>query len=212
MDPCFGRRSCCRATRRWTCIESAGTECWCAERVPSRCIWGHPRRPHAGGRDGIGSSGGLVLSCSCASRISPAATAVPGAAVHRRGAVFARLRERRSSRVSQLSEHHGLKRRTELRGNCEGCMSQHQSSPFSAAIPLFSSRVSMHPKRDAAAQLRSGTKRPVPRALGRGHSAAHSVPDDELAAHVHAAWAREPSRLELQAKRMIVAAAGRHIG
>jgi hypothetical protein len=38
------------------------------------------------------------------------------------------------------------------------------------------------------------------------------VPDDELAAHVHAAWLREPSRVELQVPRMIVAAAGRQVG
>jgi hypothetical protein len=48
-------------------------------------------------------------------------------------------------------------------------------------------------------------------ALGCGDSAAHSGPENELAAHIHAAWVRKPARVELQVKRMIVAAAGRRV-
>jgi len=67
----------------------------------------------------------------------------------------------------------------------------------------------MYPKRDAAGHLRRCAKRPVLCALGCGDGAAHSVPEDELAAHVHDAWVNEPARVELQVTRMIVAVAGR---
>ena len=88
----------------------------------------------------------------------------------------------------------------------------HQPLSIAASIPLFSSHVSMYPKRNAADHLRRCTKRPVSCALGCGDGAVHSVPEDELAAHVHDAWVRDPGRVELQVKRMIVAAAGREIG
>ena len=70
----------------------------------------------------------------------------------------------------------------------------------------------MQPKRDVADQLRLCAKRPLPCALDCGDGAAHSVPEDELAAHVHAAWMSELARVKLQVARVIVAAAGRQVG
>jgi hypothetical protein len=57
------------------------------------------------------------------------------------------------------------------------------------SLPLFlcSRHVSMDPKRDAAGHLRRCAKRSLECGLGCGHGAAHSVPEDEIIAHAHAA-------------------------
>ena len=81
-----------------------------------------------------------------------------------------------------------MERRTELRCPCEGCMSPFLASrSLSLPLFLFSRHVSMCPMRDAADHLRRCAKRTLECGLGCGHGAAHPMPEDELAAFVHAA-------------------------